>query len=380
MAGFKVVWANEFVPAAQESYRANMSSDAILDCRDIRLVQPEEILQATGLARGELDLFDGSPPCQAFSTAGKREKGWGHEKTYEHGASQCNETLFDEYIRLLRGLNPKTFVAENVSGLVKGTAKGWFIEVLRALKASGYRVTARLLDAQWLGVPQMRQRIIFVGVREDLHLDPAHPEPLPYRYSVRDALPHLTAVKSVAHGYTREDTLSLQKPAPSLTMTNGASYQQHHVQSETMLPGDRDFPVTELTGRVGGQFKRKRISLDGPLNTVNSSGAAQQRFELSGRAVHNTGGDPKYSAGDITDSAGTDCDCWKREPCSRRGQQSLPRCRCDRTAEVHHRGAAAHLRVPGRLHSHRDLRAAVGAARELGSSADDESHRRDGQG
>jgi DNA (cytosine-5)-methyltransferase 1 len=301
MAGFKVVWANEFVPAAQDSYRANMSGDAILDCRDIRLVRPEEILQATGLKRGELDLFDGSPPCQAFSTAGKREKGWGHEKTYEHGASQCNETLFDEYIRLLRGLNPRTFVAENVSGLVKGTAKGWFIEVLLALKASGYRVTARLLDAQWLGVPQMRQRIIFIGVREDLHLDPAHPEPLRYRYSVRDALPHLTAVKSVAHGYTREDTLSLQKPAPSLTMTNGASYQQHHVQSETMLPGDADFPVTELTGRVGGQFKRKRISLDGPLNTVNSSGAAQQRFELSGRAVHNTGGDPKYSAGDITD-------------------------------------------------------------------------------
>src|SRR5450432_818133 len=301
MAGFKVVWANEFVPAAQESYRANMSGDAILDCRDIRLVQPEEILQATGLARGELDLLDGSPPCQSFSTAGKREKGWGTEKKYEHGASQCNETLFDEYIRLLRGLNPKTFVAENVSGLVKGTAKGWFIEVLRALKASGYRVKARLLDAQWLGVPQMRQRIIFVGVREDLCLEPVHPEPLRYRYSVRDALPHLTACKTVAHGYTREDTLSLKKPAPSLTMTNGASYQQHHVQSESMLPGDASFEVAELTGQVGGQFKRKRISLEGPLNTVNSSGAAQQRFELSGRAVHNTGGDPKYSAGDITD-------------------------------------------------------------------------------
>ena len=46
---------------------------------------------------GELDLFDGSPPCQAFSTAGTREKGWGTNKTYEHGAQQCNETLFDEY-------------------------------------------------------------------------------------------------------------------------------------------------------------------------------------------------------------------------------------------------------------------------------------------
>ena len=70
-------------------------------------------------------------------------------------------------------------------------------------------------------------------------------------------------------------------------MTNGASYQQHHVQSETMLPGD--FPVMELTGRfgLGGQFKRTRISLDGALNTVNAQGAGVQRFELSGRAVHN---------------------------------------------------------------------------------------------
>lgn len=138
---------------------------------------------------GELDLLDGSPPCQAFSTAGKREKGWGVAKTYEHGASQCNETLFTEYIRLLRGLMPRVFVAENVSGLAKGVAKGYFLEILAALKACGYRVTCRVCDAQWLGVPQQRQRTIFVGVRDDLNLEPVHPLPLTYRYSVRDALP-----------------------------------------------------------------------------------------------------------------------------------------------------------------------------------------------
>jgi DNA (cytosine-5)-methyltransferase 1 len=193
MAGFKVVWANEFVPAAQASYKANCAEDSILDCRDIKLVQPAEILAATGLKEGELDLFDGSPPCQAFSTAGKREKGWGKAKVYEHGASQCNETLFDEYIRLLRGLQPKVFVAENVSGLVKGTAKGMFLQILAALKGCGYRVTCRVLDAQWLGVPQQRQRTIFVGVRNDLNREPVHPLPLPYRYSVRDALPWITA-------------------------------------------------------------------------------------------------------------------------------------------------------------------------------------------
>ncbi len=65
MAGFKVVWANEFVPAAQSSYNANKAEDCFLDTRDIRQVQPQEILEATGLKQGELDLFDGSPPCQA---------------------------------------------------------------------------------------------------------------------------------------------------------------------------------------------------------------------------------------------------------------------------------------------------------------------------
>jgi len=196
MAGFKVVWANEFVPAAQETYRANMEPDCILDPRDVRTIKAKEILSATGLTEGGLDLFDGSPPCQAFSTAGKREKGWGKPKRYEHGTTQCNETLFDEYIRLLHGLMPKVFVAENVSGLVKGAAKGIFLEILSALKSCGYRVICRVLDAQWLGVPQCRQRVIFIGVRDDLGLEPVHPKPLPYRYTVRDALQYRIKVKT----------------------------------------------------------------------------------------------------------------------------------------------------------------------------------------
>lgn len=193
MAGFRVLWANEFIPAAQDTYRVNFP-DSILNERDIRLVLPEEILEAIGMKPGDLDLLDGSPPCQAFSTAGKREKGWGQARIYENGARQCNETLFGEYIRILKGLMPRVFVAENVSGLVKGVAKGYFLEILAALKAAGYRVRAQVLDAQWLGVPQMRQRVIFVGVREDLGLEPAFPKPLPYRYSVREALPWIVKI------------------------------------------------------------------------------------------------------------------------------------------------------------------------------------------
>jgi DNA (cytosine-5)-methyltransferase 1 len=195
MAGFKVLWANEFIDAARDTYRANMAPHTILDGRDIRQVKASEILEAIKMQPGELDLFDGSPPCASFSTAGKRQAGWGKVKKYSDKAQRTDD-LFFEYIRLLRELKPKTFVAENVSGLVKGAAKGYFIEIMRELKASGYRVTCKVLDAQWLGVPQSRQRTIFVGVREDLKAEPAHPKPLPYRYSVRDALPWIEKIQS----------------------------------------------------------------------------------------------------------------------------------------------------------------------------------------
>jgi len=248
MAGFKVVWANEFVPMAQESYKANAAPDCVLDGRDIKHIQPHDILAATGLKVGELDLFDGSPPCQAFSTAGKREKGWGKEKTYEHGATQKNETLFDEYIRLLRGLQPKVFVAENVSGLVKGTAKGMFLQILAAMKASGYRVTCRVLDAQWLGVPQQRQRTIFVGVRKDLNREPAHPSPLPYRYSVRDALPWITDVRQSVFGGTDQRSAK-KKPCPTISAAGGvgaALGKQTWVEHDATGTEKRKFTIAEL--------------------------------------------------------------------------------------------------------------------------------------
>lgn len=186
MAGFRVLWASEFIDSARETYAANKAPYTVLDGRDIRQVKAEDILDAIDMKPGELDLFDGSPPCASFSTAGKREAGWGKVKKYSDKAQRTDD-LFFEFSRLVRGVQPKVFVAENVSGLVKGTAKGYFLEILRELKSCGYRVACKVLDSQWLGVPQMRQRTIFVGVREDLGIEPAHPKPLPYRYTLQDA-------------------------------------------------------------------------------------------------------------------------------------------------------------------------------------------------
>lgn len=234
MAGFKVLWANEFIPAAQEVYRLNHPS-TILDTRDIRQVQPQDILDAIGMKPGELDLFDGSPPCASFSTAGKREAGWGKVKAYSD-TKQRTDDLFFEYARLLRGIQPKVFVAENVSGLVKGTAKGYFKLILEELKGCGYNVKAKVLDAQWLGVPQMRQRLIFVGVRHDLNVEPAFPKPLSYQYTVRDALPWIVR-QAVANNVYEDASLA---PSPTVLASTGqrasstlAGEHLHYVEAQS---------------------------------------------------------------------------------------------------------------------------------------------------
>lgn len=275
MAGYRVAWANEFVPAAQESYKANAAPDSILDPRDIRQVKPEEVLDALGMKQGDLDLFDGSPPCQAFSTAGKRHKGWGKGKRYEHGAVQCNESLFTEYVRLLRGLMPRVFVAENVSGLVKGVAKGYFLEILRDLKASGYRVVCKVLDAQWLGVPQCRQRTIFIGVREDLGIDPVHPKPMPYRYSVRDALPWIGKVVHDTSGQFGQGDVT-DRPSPAITIgVNSVNSNHFKVEAETDISRyaiGREWDRLKPGDSSDKYLNLKRTRIDGPSHCISASG------------------------------------------------------------------------------------------------------------
>ena len=192
ISGFRMLWASEFIDAARDVYNANKAPYTIVDGRDIREVDPCEVVEKIDMKPGEVDLLDGSPPCSSFSAVGKKHKGWGESKKYSDKAQRTDD-LFFEYVRFVRAIQPRVFVAENVSGLVKGAAKGYFIEILRELKACGYRVEARLLDAQWLGVPQQRQRLIFVGIREDLGRNPAFPTPLNYRYSMRDAFEGLEA-------------------------------------------------------------------------------------------------------------------------------------------------------------------------------------------
>ena len=162
MAGFRELLAVEWDEHAVKTFKANFPHVPVFR-GDIAQLSVEQCLNMAGIDAGELDLFEGSPPCQGFSTSGKRK------------FSDNRNQLFREYVRLLRGLQPKMVLMENVSGMVKGKMKLIFAEILRELKACGYQVSARLLNASHYGVPQARERMIFIGVRNDLGIAPSHP-------------------------------------------------------------------------------------------------------------------------------------------------------------------------------------------------------------
>jgi DNA (cytosine-5)-methyltransferase 1 len=189
LAGFQTVYASEFVALAADTYAAN-APDVPLDRRDIREVTASDLRDYAKIGDAEIDVLEGSPPCASFSACGRGAEGWGGERKYSSGPDQRVDDLFWEFARLRDELAPRCFVAENVQGLIRGVSRGYFKEIIRRL-SEGYRVEARVLDSQWLGVPQHRRRVIFIGVRDDLDAAPVFPRPLPYRYTIADAFAEL---------------------------------------------------------------------------------------------------------------------------------------------------------------------------------------------
>ncbi|MBC7819091.1 MAG: DNA cytosine methyltransferase [Planctomycetaceae bacterium] len=283
LAGYQTLYAVEFVDEAARTYRANFPGVTV-DQRDIRQITADDILRATGLEVGALDVLEGSPPCSSFSMAGSRAGGWGKAKRYSDDKVQRCDDLFGEFIRLLRGLKPKVVTAENVAGLTRGVAKGYFLEILSELKASGYRIAARILDASWLGVPQARQRLIFVGVRDDLNIAPVHPSPLPYQFTIRDALPHLKRItadrvssKTGAGAGTVVD-IPTDRPIQTITACGiGADVSYDwRVEPETDITGYAIGHEWDRMQRPGTQstkyFQLQRPEIDAPCPTITATG------------------------------------------------------------------------------------------------------------
>lgn len=168
LAGYTVLGNCEIDPDMNAIYNANHHPrySFLMDIRDFAAKPDAEIPQELF----NLDILDGSPPCSVFSTAGDRSAGWNKDKVFREGQKkQRLDDLFFAFIDVLAKLKPKVSVAENVTGLIKGNAKGYVNEILKAYDDAGYAVQLFLLNAAYAGVPQARERVFFIAHRKNLN-------------------------------------------------------------------------------------------------------------------------------------------------------------------------------------------------------------------
>lgn len=290
-AGFKVLHAVEFVPAARETYEANFPGTPV-DARDIRDIDPLELLAQHGLEPGELDLLEGSPPCSSFSSSNVGETK--HEvHNYSDGIKQRTDDLFDEWLRFVEAIRPRACVAENVTGIWRGEALPYFQSINQRLIDLGYEVEPRILNAAAYGAATARPRTIIQAVRRDVG-KPRWPgmtieEPFTLADAIATCPPspedELRAMnfegyaiepewRKLRHGEQSERYFNLvkprwDKPLPTITQTGG----QNGAASVTHPDEPRKFTATEVAWISGF-----------PADFV-FTGTPRQRYERVGRAV-----------------------------------------------------------------------------------------------
>ncbi len=166
-AGFLTTAAVEFNETAVNTLLANrdrffpmLKPDAIL--RDIVETEPEQILERAGLRSGDADLVHGGPPCTPFSKSG-------YWLAYKRAGEDPKASLLDNYAEVVRVAQPKAFLMENVFALgYRNQNRPVFERFAQSIQSAGYSFDYKVLVAADFGVPQNRQRLICVGVRNDL--------------------------------------------------------------------------------------------------------------------------------------------------------------------------------------------------------------------
>ena len=147
---FEIVFANEIDPDMAKAYKLNHPDVEVLN-QDIQLIT-KDYLNEQNITN--IDLVVGGPPCQSYSTVGKR-------------IMDDRANLFYQYYRMLKILDPKMFIYENVSGLLSMNKGELFPEIKELFSSLGYKVKHKILNSADYGVPQERQRVIIVGSKVD---------------------------------------------------------------------------------------------------------------------------------------------------------------------------------------------------------------------
>lgn len=179
-AGFDIIEQNELVNDFAETLRINDKNNHKVVCKDVRKYSGKHL-------KGKIDFIIGGPPCQPFSSASRRAFG-------VNGTIDARGTLFNEYVRILKEVQPKGFLFENVYGIVSANKGQDWKMIVTAFERAGYNIHYKILDAADYGTPQHRARLIIVGLKENIKYDfplPTHgpdsPNKLKY-FSARETL------------------------------------------------------------------------------------------------------------------------------------------------------------------------------------------------
>lgn len=179
---FEVLLANEYEKDIAKAYQLNHPNTIMLNC-DIKLLTAELIHQHITIP---VDIVVGGPPCQSYSTLGKRQ-------------NDDRAQLFHEYCRVLKILKPKLFIFENVTGMLSIQRGKLFQIVQQEFEQLGYSLKYKVLNSVNFGVPQVRERIILVGTRTQNNFEypaPTHGKGLLPFVTLEDAISDLPVMKS----------------------------------------------------------------------------------------------------------------------------------------------------------------------------------------
>ncbi len=151
---FEIIAANEILPDMAKAYELNHPSVKMY-CKDIKDFSIKDLESDFNIKKGDIDLVVGGPPCQAYSTVGKRL------------SDDPRGQLFKQYYRILQEIEPSVFVFENVKGLLSIQKGELFKYMILLFESLGYTVKHEILNAAKYGVPQIRERVIIVGTKLD---------------------------------------------------------------------------------------------------------------------------------------------------------------------------------------------------------------------
>lgn len=242
-AGLKHVLLNEFDLAAANTLRKNRPHWNVND-KDIHDLSFKKYA-------GKVDVVEGGFPCQSFSYAGKKL-----------GFDDTRGTLFHEFARCVDEVRPKIAIGENVKGLLTHDEGRTLKTMLAVLQNLGYRVAYRVMKSQYMDVPQKRERLVIIGVRDDIKSDILFPKEKNYTVSLREAIGDTP--ESPGQEYT-------DKKAKVMKLVPQGGYWR-----DLPLDIQKEYMMTSFYMGGGKTGMARRLSWDEPSLTLTCNPAQKQ--------------------------------------------------------------------------------------------------------